>query len=651
MSIAILHLEDSDLDADLIAQRLARTGFGGSLVRASTRAEFCAQLASACPFHVILSDYQLPDIDGPEALRLAREFRPDVPFLIVSGALGEELAVDTLKLGATDYVLKHRLERLAPAIERAVAEAHERAERCRAERAAEEARERLALAQRASRSGVFDWLIPENRVVWTPELEDLYGIPRGAFEGTYDDWVKRVVPEDLSVVEATVRRCMTELAENAEYEFRALLPNGTRRWFAGKARFFFGPLGAPVRMVGINIDIHDRKLIEEQLRHSEELLKEQDRRKDEFLALLAHELRNPLAPLRNGIQILRLANGHGDAAARARDMMERQLVHMVRLIDDLLDISRINRNKLHLQRARVALADVVESAVETVRPFIEAARHALTVTLPPEPVVLDADLTRLAQVFSNLLTNSAKYTPPGGRIDLAAVVRSGDVVVTVRDSGAGIPSDYLPRIFDMFSQADRVVERASGGLGIGLALVKALVEMHGGTVTAQSDGPETGSTFTVSLPLAGDAPPVPVPSANGRPGAGGPKRQILVVDDNVDAAESLGMMLELLGNEVHLAHDGVEAVEAAERVRPDLVLMDVGMPRLGGLEATALIRQQPWSKAMTIVALTGWGQDADHKRSREAGCDGHLVKPVAIHELERVLNGLTRVSLPSAESV
>jgi PAS domain S-box-containing protein len=372
-------------------------------------------------------------------------------------------------------------------------------------------------------------------------------------------------------------------------------------------------------------------------RRAEAALKEADRRKDEFLALLAHELRNPLAPLRSGLQILRLAEHDPAARARAREMMDRQLGHMVRLVDDLLDVSRITRGKMELRRARVRLADVIGSAVETARPLIDAAGHSLEVSLPEAAAVLDADLTRLAQVFANLLTNSAKYTPPGGRIRLTAAVRDGEAVVTVRDTGIGIPAEALPRIFDMFSQVDRSIERASGGLGIGLALVKGLVEMHGGTVAADSPGPGRGSTFTVRLPTAGPLPAgPPQPAENAARDA---RRRVLVVDDNRDGAESLAEMLRLLGNEVFTAHDGLEAVEAAGQLRPDLVLMDVGMPRLNGLDATRRIREQPWGRAMTVIALTGWGQEADRALSREAGCDGHLVKPVGLAELQQLLAG------------
>jgi len=371
--------------------------------------------------------------------------------------------------------------------------------------------------------------------------------------------------------------------------------------------------------------------------------KEEDRRKNEFIALLAHELRNPLAPLRNGLQVMRLTSGDANAVAQARAMMERQLGHMVRLVDDLLDISRISRNKIELRRARVVLAEVVSSAVETGRPAIEAAGHDLTVSLPHQPIFLDADLTRLSQVFSNLLTNSAKYTKRGGHVWLSALRQQNRVIVSVRDTGIGIPAADLPTIFDMFSQVDRSIERSTGGLGIGLALVKALVEMHGGTVAATSAGPDKGSVFTVTLPVLESVsePGERDPSEDTRV-ARGPRRRVLVVDDNRDSANSMAMMLQLVGDEVMVAHDGIEAVETAAHFRPQFILMDVGMPRLNGLEASRRIREQPWAKDLTIVALTGWGQPGDRVQSRAAGCDGHLVKPVNLADLEKLLAELTR---------
>jgi len=391
-----------------------------------------------------------------------------------------------------------------------------------------------------------------------------------------------------------------------------------------------GADGEVEAIAGTTRDVTERKAMEEDLRDA-------DRKKDDFIAMLAHELRNPLAPLRNGLQVMRLAGGDVNVVSQTRGMMERQLSHMVRLVDDLLDISRISRNKMELRRERVLLADAINAAVETARPLIDAAGHELQVSLPSGPVFIDADLTRLSQIFSNLLTNSAKYTEHGGRIRLTGERQNGDVVITVQDNGIGIPLESLNVVFDMFSQVDRSMERSTGGLGIGLALVKGLVEMHAGTVTAHSEGLGHGSIFTVRLP-----------TADGRVKSNGDfvgpsrhrNRRVLVVDDNLDGAASMAMMLRLLGDEVSTAHDGVEAVRQAEEIQPDLILMDVGMPRLNGLEATQRIREKTWGKHITIIALTGWGQDDDKNRSSEAGCDGHLVKPVSLSDLEQLLGRL-----------
>ncbi len=442
------------------------------------------------------------------------------------------------------------------------------------------------------------------------------------------------VPEEARARMAEATRAIRD-GQDFVGEWEDYRKDGSRVWIEARVTRVNDAAGRMVGLLGLSRDVTERK-------KAEEALREADRRKDDFIALLAHELRNPLAPLRNGLQVMRLAGGDAGAVAQARAMMDRQLGHMVRLIDDLLDISRISRDKMELRRTRVLLADVVSNAVETARPAIEEAGHELTVSLPPQPIFLDADLTRLAQVFSNLLTNSAKYTKPGGHIWLSAEGGSGTVTVSVRDTGIGIPADALPRIFDMFSQVDRSIERATGGLGIGLALVKGLVEMHGGTVEAASPGEAGGSTFTVRLPaLASPSePPGAVTPDGGRVGRGVPRR-VLVVDDNRDSAASMAMMLTLLGHEVVTAHDGLEAVDAAERVRPEVVLMDVGMPRLNGLDATRRIRERSWGKALIIIALTGWGQGGDRALSREAGCDGHLVKPVSLADLEKLLAELT----------
>ena len=388
-------------------------------------------------------------------------------------------------------------------------------------------------------------------------------------------------------------------------------------------------------------DITDRTRLEESLRRHAAELSDADRRKDEFLATLAHELRNPLAPIRNGLQLMRLA-GVGGAVETARSMMDRQVTQLVRLVDDLLDISRVTGGKLALRRGRIDLRAVAAAAVETSRPAIEQAGHELSVALPGGPVFVDGDATRLAQVVSNLLNNSAKYTRRGGHVRLAVGRDGGAAVVSVADDGIGIPPPMLGRVFEMFTQVDRTLEKTTGGLGIGLSLVKGLVEMHGGTVEARSGGDGTGSEFVVRLPVA---PPAPAPPSDRSDESGEgvvtpPPRRVLVVDDNADAADSLGQLLQLLGSEVRTAYDGEAGVRAAGEFRPAVVICDIGMPKLNGYEAARRIRAEPWGRGMVLVAVTGWGQDDDRRKSADAGFDHHLVKPVEAAALTKLLAGL-----------
>jgi PAS domain S-box-containing protein len=382
-------------------------------------------------------------------------------------------------------------------------------------------------------------------------------------------------------------------------------------------------------------DITDRKQAEERIYSLLAELKGADRRKDEFLATLAHELRGPLAPIRNMLEIMKRADDNGDLLQQARSTMERQLGQLVRLVDDLIDVSRITRNKIELRKEHVELASVLHQSVEACRPLAECANHQMSVTLPPEPIYLHGDPVRLAQVFSNILHNACKYTDPGGKIWLTAERQGSDVVVKVKDTGLGIPPDKLASVFEMFTQIDRTVERSQGGLGIGLTLVKRLVEMHDGTVTAHSEGPGKGSEFVVRLPILIEQPKHDTPKPAAVTTA--PLRRILIVDDNTDTASSLAMLLNLTGNETQTAHDGLQAVEAAEKFRPDVVLLDIGLPKLNGLDACRRIREQPWGKDMVMVAMTGWGQDEDRRKSKDAGFDSHMVKPVDYTALMNLL--------------
>lgn len=807
-AIAVLHLEDSDLDAELIGTRLERSGLQLAVDRVTDRAAFEARLAGH-RYDLILSDFQVPGFDGFDALDLATRHQPGVPFIFLSGALGEEVAVETLRRGATDYILKERLARLVPAVERALAEARERAAR----RQAEEERERLlgVLAQRGEElrlvtdavpvliayldaGGVYRfanrgyevWFGRPREQVVGRHLAEVLGaaayevirpnverVQRGEqhefetfapyrdgggrhvhvnyvprFEGDrvvgfyalVADITDRRRAEDMARFVAGVSNALAELTDSVStmqkvaglsvptfadwcavdmvddggerrrvavthadpvklrayrdlierYPPRAGDPHGTCEVLRTGAPDLLEDIPESVLIGTAHDDGHLRQLREMGLRsqllvpirsrgrtlgaitfltaesgrrytpadlgvardladraavaiHNAELyhaLQDADRRKDEFLATLAHELRNPLAPIRTGLQLLRMADASG-RAEHARAMMERQATQLARLVDDLMDVSRISRGKMELIKERVGLAAVVGSAVETSRPLIDHMGHDLRVDLPTRPVWLDADPTRLAQVFMNLLNNAAKYSDRGGRIRLAAEVRGDEVEVVVRDRGIGIPLDKLGSIFDLFSQVDRSLEKSQGGLGIGLSLVRRLVEMHGGTVEARSSGPGQGAEFVVRLPVATGPAEATLAAAGGDDRSPRSALRVLIADDNRDGADSLADMLVLMGNDTRTAYDGEEAVRGAVAFRPDVVLLDIGMPKLNGHDTCRRIRELPWGGAVVLIALTGWGQQEDVRRSRDAGFDHHLVKPVDPVALMKLLSGLS----------
>lgn len=374
------------------------------------------------------------------------------------------------------------------------------------------------------------------------------------------------------------------------------------------------------------------------LRERADEVAEASRNKDEFLATLAHELRNPLAPIRNAIQYLGMSGLTAEDASSARDVIARQVTVMVRLIDDLLDVSRISTNRLDIRKERIDLSSVIANSVESSRPLIERGGHRLTIDLPPEPILLDADPVRLSQVFMNLLNNAAKYTKHGGEIWLSAKLSGSDAVIVVRDNGIGIEANMLGSVFDMFTQVDRALDRSQGGLGIGLTLVRRVVEMHDGTIEAFSKGIDQGCEFVVTIPVLIEPLGEPeIPKSLKRNGAFSETR-VLIVDDNADSANSLGMLLRLKGSEIRIAHDGLEAVGVADSFKPELVLLDIGLPKLNGYEVARHIRQQAWGRSAIIVALTGWGKDEDRRRSHEAGFNFHLVKPVEFSDLEQLLS-------------
>jgi PAS domain S-box-containing protein len=472
---------------------------------------------------------------------------------------------------------------------------------------------------------------------WNAGAERLFGYSAGQAVGRH---VSLIIPPDRVAEEDRIIASLKAGQRIEHFETERMRAGGERIQVSLTISPIKDEDGTVIGASKIARDITDRQRAEADLRRLANDLSEADRRKNEFLAMLAHELRNPLAPISNAARALRMGSGDREAVESASEMLERQVGHMARLVDDLLDMSRITRGKIELRPERVELAPIVHQSVEASRPLYRSLNHELVVTLPPQPVYLDGDPTRLAQVIGNLLNNAAKFTDKGGQVGLTVEREANLAVIRVKDNGIGIAREHLPRIFEMFAQLDTSLERSRDGLGIGLTLVRTLVEMHGGTIDVHSDGPGRGSEFVVRLPVlieAADEPSRPVARARAAPVA---RRRLLIVDDNEDGTESLAMLLEFHGHETHKAYDGVEAIAAAERLRPDAVLLDIGLPGLNGYEACRRIREQSWGKEIFLVALTGWGTDEDRQHSREAGFDTHMVKPVDYDALLDLLASL-----------
>jgi signal transduction histidine kinase len=581
------------------------------------------------PPDLVLADVMMPRLDGFGLLRQLRANpgTSSVPMILLSARAGEESRVLGLEAGADDYMTKPF-------------NARELLARVGAQLQMARVRREANLLLRESEARLRAFVTASSDVVYrmSPDWSEMHQLDGHDFiadtKVPLRGWIQEYIhPDDqLQVLEAIGEAIRTKSSFKLEHRVRRV--DGTFGWTSSRAIPLLDAEGEVVEWFGTASDITPRKEAEEALNLIAIELADADRRKNEFLAMLAHELRNPLAPISNALHIMRRTENSNVAVQSASAMMERQIGQMVRLVDDLLDVSRISRGNIALRKEHVNLAFAVQHAVEAAQPFCSLMEHELTISLPQQPVYLNADPTRLTQIIGNLLHNACKFTDKGGRIALVVEREGNEAVIRVSDSGMGIAAEQFPRIFELFAQIDTALERSRGGLGIGLSLVKRLVEMHHGTVRVRSAGVNEGSEFVVRLPLLADVPeqtlPEPVPA---EPALG---CRILVVDDNRDAATSLAELLQLCGHETRIAYDGLEAVQMAQNFRPDAVLLDIGLPKLNGFEVAHKIRQQDWGKDVMLVALTGWGQDEDRRMSTEAGFNAHLVKPadpVALMEL------------------
>ena len=523
----------------------------------------------------------------------------------------------------------------------------QRLERANADASLRETELRLQQALEAAGMGTFVWYAGEDRTEADARMLSLFGLPH---DGRLNlaRALQQLIHVDDRARYADAVACALEPSSSGRLreDIRVVHADGGVHWLTIRAQASFED-GRAARLTGVATDISDRRLSEDALRHSEQQLKESDRRKDEFLAVLAHELRNPLAPIRTGLELLRLNGGSPDGGARVRGVMERQVNHMVRLVDDLLDVSRINSGSIRLQRQAVTLQSLVSTAIEAHRAALDSGQLNLELELPSTPLTLDVDPTRFVQVLSNLLHNAIKFTDPGGQVRITAQraappASAPELLLAVEDSGSGISRELLPRVFELFTQGEPGAQRAPGGLGIGLALARRLIEMHGGSIEAFSSGPGRGSRFVIHLPL-----PAPVAAPEPSESAARPRavdRRVVVIDDNADAADTLALLIEAIGGTCKVAYDGEAGVREVLEFQPDVVLLDIGMPGIDGYETCRRIRREKSGASPLIVALTGWGQARDKERALQAGFDLHLTKPASPAALQQLLANARRES-------
>ena len=658
--VKVLLVDDEPRNLDALESILDSSGY--SLVRAKD-ADDALYAILKNEFAVIVLDIKMPGTNGLELARLIKQRKRSqhVPIIFLSAySLDEKEILQAYGVGGVDFLTKpinpdilrskvavfaslfRTTRALSSAVEALNVEVGERekvqeelrlakdqlesrvlqrtAELANANKELMDNEEWLRLALAVAQVATWEWDLRSGKMRWSADPEGLFGFPAGSF-GSDSRISHAAHKDDVGLLDVALKRAIETGVYEVEY--RAVRVDGSVVWIADRGRVVREGANKHGRIVGVSVDLTRRKNLEE-------ALVESDQRKNEFLATLAHELRNPLAPVRYAVKVLDVKGPETPHLRWAVELIDRQIQHMARLIDDLLDVNRISRNMLELRREKVELASVIAVAVETSRPLIEQGSHNLVLDIPAEPIFLNADTVRLAQVFSNLLNNAAQHSrssDTGDKIYLTAMRDGSSAVVAVKDVGVGIAAEILPRIFEMFIQGGRL---SGGGLGIGLSLARRLVEMHGGSIEAHSAGIGKGATFTVRLPILELSPSEKPKSHCAADDSGTPsvKHRILVADDNRDVVESFQIMLRILGHEVQTALDGYEAIEKAEQFRPDVIVLDVGMPMLDGYETASRIRQRPWSRDVVLIAVTGWGNEKDKLKSTEAGFNVHLVKPV-----------------------
>lgn len=502
------------------------------------------------------------------------------------------------------------------------------------QRKLEENQDILGVAIQSARLGVWSRNLQANTIWWNQELESLTGWNEAHIAGNTDDIHQFIHQDDRAKTIARISRAI-RAHSNYVVEFRIKHADGHWLTFEGRGHASYDDKGKALTIFGILMDISERRATELRLRELNEKLSLADRRKDEFLATLAHELRNPLAPMRNVLEIMRLNAADGPLMNWSRDIIDRHVQQMSHLVDDLLEASRFTQGKLELRKSCIALTDVLYQAVESTSALTQEFNHELLIELPAEPIEIYADATRLIQIVSNLLTNAVKYTPAGGKIFLRAWHVGDEAIVSIRDTGIGIPKDQLSNVFNMFSQLSPALERSQGGLGIGLALVRGLVELHGGKIMVMSEGVGKGSEFIVHLPVGeirnATNPLIPEQST----ASISSPRRILVVDDNIDAAESLSMLLSMQGHAVETANNGLTGFQCAGNFLPDIIILDIGLPDINGYEVARKIRSTHWGKHITLIAATGWSQEKDKALAHDAGFNFHVTKPIDFQQLNR----------------